>query len=296
MPASGLIAAFVALISWGIGDFSIQRAVRGVGSTVALFGISAFGVVALFPFAWKSIPVIFVSQQVWTLLALAAAVMTIAAFFEFRSLRVGKLSVQEPVLSLELVLTVVIGVALLGDRLSSRQILFAAVVFVGIVLTVYQQRRRRWWQRHVGSFHLEPGVLLAMVGTVFMTFTNVLTGLGSQAVASGYAAIWFINVCITCFCLVLITSRRDMAASYQKILTHWRPVLAECIFDNAAWVAYAIAVTTLPISLTIAITESYIALAAFLGVVWNKEKLQRQQYAGMVLAIAGAIALAAVSG
>ncbi len=87
-----------------------------------------------------------------------------------------------------------------------------------------------------------------------------------------------------------------MAASYNKVLAHWRPVLAACIFDNAAWVAYAVAVTTLPIALTIAITESYVALAAFLGVVWNKEKLQRHQYAGMILAIAAAIVLAAVSG
>lgn len=198
MPASGLFAAFVALISWGIGDFSVQRAVRGVGSTVALFAISAFGTVVLLPFAWKSIPTIFVSQQAWILLALAAAVMTIAAFFEFRSLQVGKLAVQEPVLSFELVLTVAIGVALLGDRLSMTQLLFAAIVFFGITLTVYQKQHRQWWQRHRGRLHLEPGVLFALAGTVFMTFTNVLTGLGSQAIANGYAAIWFINAGITC--------------------------------------------------------------------------------------------------
>lgn len=72
MPAAGLIAAFIALISWGIGDFSIQRAVRGVGSTTALFAIAAFGTVALLPFAWQSIPAIIASSQIVGVIALVA--------------------------------------------------------------------------------------------------------------------------------------------------------------------------------------------------------------------------------
>lgn len=295
-PALGLIAVLVALVSWGFGDFSIQRAVRGVGATVALFAITAFGMIVPLPFAWRSIPTIIASPYICGMLALAAAVVTIAAYFEFASFRIGKLSVQEPVLSFELVLTVSIGIAFLGDRLTLQQILLATIIFLGILLTVYQKRKRRWWQRHEKSFHLEPGVLLAIAGTLFMTFANVFTGLGSQAVANGFAAIWFINLLIALFCLALLLAQRRVAQSFRAMRRHWRPVLAECVFDNTAWIAYAVAVTALSISLTIAMTESYIALAAFLGVVWNKEKLQRHQYAGMILAIAAAIVLAAVSG
>ncbi len=292
---TGILAAFLALLCWGFGDFSIQRAVRGVGSTVALFAITALGAVGLLPFVWRELPTLVEQPSVMATLALAAAVMTIAAYFEFRSFRIGKLSVEEPVLSLELVFTMGIGILLLGEHLSSLQLTLAAVVFFGIILTIVEPERRRWWQRHQHGYHLEPGVLLALSGTAFMTLANIFTGLGSKAIGNGVLAIWFTHLLIAFFCLILLVARGTFRHVLTDVRTHWHAVLAESIFDNAAWVAFAVAVTQLPIALTIAITESYIALAAFLGVVVNRERLQTTQYIGMAVTLIAAVVLGAVS-
>jgi len=89
--------------------------------------------------------------------------------------------------------------------------------------------------------------------------------------------------------------RKEIRSSFLHAKKHWRPIVIQSIFDNLTWVAYAAAVLAIPISITITISESYIALAALLGIIINKARLQRHQYIDITLALIAAIALAAVS-
>jgi uncharacterized membrane protein len=93
-----------------------------------------------------------------------------------------------------------------------------------------------------------------------------------------------------------MASRGEFFQTLSHTRKHWRPVLAESLLDNVAWIAFAYAVILIPISITIAITESYIALGALLGILLNRERLQRHQYAGIVVTLIAAIILAAISG
>ena len=64
------------------------------------------------------------------------------------------------------------------------------------------------------------------------------------------------------------------------------------IFDTLAWLFFAFAVLENELAITIAITESYPAVALLLGVLVNKEKIRVHQYAGATIALAASIALA----
>lgn len=64
------------------------------------------------------------------------------------------------------------------------------------------------------------------------------------------------------------------------------------IIDTAAWVFYSFAVYNENVGLVTAITESYPAVAIFLGVWLNKEKINWHQYLGAGLAIVSSVALA----
>jgi hypothetical protein len=46
----GTLFAFIALISWGIGDFLIQKGARRFGNWITLFYITALVSITLFPF------------------------------------------------------------------------------------------------------------------------------------------------------------------------------------------------------------------------------------------------------
>jgi uncharacterized membrane protein len=64
------------------------------------------------------------------------------------------------------------------------------------------------------------------------------------------------------------------------------------IFDTIAWICYAYAVLDHQISIITAITESYPAIALFLGLWFNKEKILWHQYIGAALALIGSFILA----
>ena len=67
------------------------------------------------------------------------------------------------------------------------------------------------------------------------------------------------------------------------------------IFDTAAWVAYVMAVAEKELSITIAITESFVVIAMILGVIFNKEKINKIQYLGAALAIIGSLSIGLIS-
>lgn len=289
----GIVAAFLAFLSWGIGDFAIQRSVRAVGTFAALFCITAFGSVILLPLVWNDLHIL-ATPQGRNIILLTVAVTLVTALVEFEAFRRGKLSVIEPIMSFELVVTAAIGIFVLGEEISPIQALLAFVVFVGIALTVVHHEPRRFWDFWNRRSGLERGVLLGAIGMFLMSATNIVTGLASQR-TNPLLAIWGIHFGLAVITFVWMFIRGSLGTMVRQVRRAWKPVLAESIFDNAAWISFAFAVSVIPISITVAITESYIALAALLGIAFNKERLQRHQYIGMLLALGSAITLAVVS-
>lgn len=294
MVSIGLLLALIACLSWGFGDFFIQRSVRAVGNITALGAIGAFGFVVLTPWVWSKIPVALNDPASRYYLIIAFIVTLVVALLEFQSFKIGKLSIIEPIMSLELPMTVGIGLVFLQERITDLQLMLITGVFLGVALAAIRLRVHHWWSSWRRPRLIEAGVWLGVVSAAVMALANVYTGLASQR-AGPLVAIWFIHTSLAFFCLIVILVRRQMRTEVMRVKKSWRAVLGESFFDNLAWISYSGAVTFLPISLTIGITESYIALAALLGIIVNREKLQRHQYVGMGLALIAAIVLGIVS-
>ncbi|MFA6588634.1 MAG: EamA family transporter [Patescibacteria group bacterium] len=293
-PLAGLLAAFIAFLAWGFGDFAIQRSVRAVGAVPALFFIGTFGLFGLLPFVWSDISLFFRQSNLVMLFGFTGIVTFVYSIFLFKSLGLGKLSVIEPVMSFELPITIAIGIIIVGEKITSFQLLLAIIIFIGLIITVIHHEPRRWWHFLRKQPLLERGVILAGIATVLSAMTNVFTGILSQH-SKPLLAIWGIHTALAILCLLWMIIRKEVRTSFLHAKKHWRPIVIQGIFDNLAWVAYATAVLVIPISITIAITESYIALAALLGIIINKERLQRHQYAGIIITLVAAITLAVVS-
>lgn len=293
----GIIAAFIAFLGWGFGDFAAQRAIRKIGSLEVLFFSGLAGAVVLYPFVHRDIGTFFSdSRTLWLLVA--TGVMTVfASFFGAEALRKGKISVVEPVISFELVLSALIGVTILGESVSIVQGILILGVFVGMLLTVLRVSTPSWWQIwrvHVRS-RMEAGVLLAAGAAVTYAIVNVLTGVSSRA-SSPVATIWFMDVCIVVVSFAWFVASRRMDDLFGWSRQHWRPLVVASVLDDVAWLAYAFAVTVIPISIAVAITESYVALAALLGITITKERLQRHQIIGIIVTVIAGVALAVLSG
>src|SRR3989344_5712612 len=121
----GIILAIVAMLSWGIGDFLIQRSTRSIGDMETLFVITGFGTLVLLPFVWNDIPLLFTNtESSLSILVFAGIVLCISALLQFEALRKGKLAVVEPIWSLEIPVSALLAYFIIGERLEPLQIVF----------------------------------------------------------------------------------------------------------------------------------------------------------------------------
>ena len=281
----GIILAFVALISWGFGDFFIQKTVRIIGSWRALFCIGAVGLVGLFPFVAGDLERLTASDFI--LLGLLGLVVIFASLFDFEALRQGKISIVEPVIGLELPIVVALGVTLAHESISAIQFVLMGVVFVGIVSAITTHYTHLHYHKRI----FEKGVVLAGVGAIGMALTDFLVGVSSRAI-SPLMAIWFAHSLLAIICGIRLLIKGGFSHLLSDIRKHPVPIIGQSILDNLAWVAFAFAVTSIPIAVATTITESYIAFTVLLGLFVSREKLKIHQIIGVVMTIAGVIALA----
>jgi drug/metabolite transporter (DMT)-like permease len=275
--------------------FFIQRSIRAIGKIEALFFITVFGAIILFPFIQGEIAIFLVESQSALLLFVAGALSFISAYMQFRALEKGKLAAVEPAMSLELPATIMIGVFLLREHLTMWQLVLIAGVFIGVLVTSIHRHHQHWWGRHKSrKVVLEAGVLMAGFGAIAMAGTNIMTGLASRG-SSPLITIWFIHTFLAIISFVWLWLAGSLPTLLRDFRTYARVIIAVAVFDTAAWIAYSFAVLTLPIALTIGITESYVALAAFLGLRFNHEKFERHQIVGGLIAIGCSIALGIIS-
>jgi len=281
---TGIIFAFIALVSWGFGDFFIQKTTRAVGSLKALFFIGLVGLVGLFPFIKNDLSSL--TSTNFLLLGLLAVVAIFATLFDFEALRRGKIAIVEPIVGLELPMTVGLSVALAGESLSSLQFFLIGIVFVGIMLAITTHHTHLHYHKRI----FEKGVILAGVGAIGMALTNFLVGVSSESI-SPLMTIWFVHSLLAVICGFYLLYKGEFWKLFSDLRKHFKPIVGQSLLDNIAWVAFAISTTYIPIAIATTISESYIALAVLLGLFVGREKLKKHQIIGVTLATVGVVVL-----
>ncbi len=282
----GILFALAALLSWGLGDFLIQRSARKFGDWVALFYITAFGSIVLFPFIYRDLVHALYSHMI--LLLVAGCAILFAALLDFEALRVGKISVIEPIYALEVVVTVMLSLYVINERLTFLQGLLVGSSMIGILLVSAKSFH------HFKNIRLEKGIWCALSASLGMGAVNFLFGFGSRAI-SPLMINWFTSMFIAIVALIYLisTSRfREVAADFRQ---NKRLIFNVSFFDNLAWIMFSYATLYIPIAIATSVSEGYIALASFLGFYVNREKLARHQIFGLLLVIISIVALGSIT-
>jgi len=276
----------VAVVSWGVGDFLIQRSARKLGDWEALFFITAFAALVLLPFVLQDLTLL--SAQNLLILTGTSVVILAAALLDFDALRVGKISVIEPIYALEVPVTIVLAALFLGEVLTLEQLVLIVVLLAGIFLVS---------NKHLGRMHmrtLERGVLIAFLATMGMGLSNFLFGFSARE-TSPLMINWFTSTFMALCTLAFLVYKGRAAAIVTDLYRNGRLILGVCIADNTAWVAYSTSTLYMPIGLATGLSESYIALAAILGLLYNGERLRMHQKLGLVVSVCAAIVLAFIA-
>lgn len=114
----GILFAFIALFAWGMGDFLIQKSARHFGRWVALFYITAFAGIGLFPFIYRDLFKVFSDASNVILLFFVSGMILFASLFDFTALKIGKMSVIEPIFAMEVPTVAIFSMFILHERLS----------------------------------------------------------------------------------------------------------------------------------------------------------------------------------
>lgn len=161
------------------------------------------------------------------------------------------------------------------------------MIFAGIALAA----AARLDHLHIHKRIFEKGVALAFAGAFLSALTNFYIGTYSKHMSPLFV-IWATHTMLALLCGAYMLVRGEFGSLWGIVKKHPGPVIAQSIFDNAAWIGYAFATSIIPISLTVSISESYIALAALLGYFVGKEKLGWHQLVGAIIAFIGVFFLA----
>lgn len=277
-----LVAAIVAMVAWGIGDFLIQRSVRRLGNleTLALIGI--FGSLALAPWGIR----FFIDQWEFSIfvgLVAFGLFFFVKSLVNFEALRIGKLSVVEIICEVELPIAVLLGLTLLHERVSTMQIWLIIAVFLGVLLMALREPLR---PKHL----IERGALLALITAVFFGLTDYLAAYFSRT-ASPIAVIWLPWVVFTIASLAVIAQRKGCRSFMHHMRKHIHLVFWMALLDVGAWVLYAFALVQYKLAIVTAITESYVGVALILGLWVNKEKIKAHQLVGATVAFIASLIL-----
>lgn len=278
-----ILFAFIAMVLWGVSDFSMQYFVRKIGRIATLTWVGIFGTVALFPFVKDDLWTIFNINNFYFLFFLTL-LHILSALLLFSAFKHGKLSVVETVMIAELPLSIFWGILFFKETLTLEQSLIVGALFGGIVLASLKKQESRLRQIFSSSHWIEKGVFLAMGAVVVISLINYFTATNAR-LTTPYLAIWFPWFVFAIFSLAFLLMKRDIKRAFINLSKNWLYILLMCLANCIAWITFSIASTKINFSLLSAISLCYPMIAIFLGVIINKEKLSKMQYTGAFIAL-----------
>ncbi len=272
------------MLSWGFGDFFIQKGTRKIGDVETLAWIGIFGSIGLVPFIYNDLTLVLERSNFLILLSLGV-VTFLVGIMNFEALRRGKLSVVEVLLELELPITVILGIFFLREHLTLTQVLILCFIFVGILMIALKPGQVR------GRHFFEKGAVLALGAAIGYGLINFLTAVGAKEIAP-LLTIWCTWVTFTVICLGYLFAKGRIKSFAHQFSKYTTLIIAMGVIDTVAWIFFALALENKELAVTIAITESYPAVSLFLGSVVNKEKIATIQFFGAFLTIVASIVMA----
>lgn len=254
----------------------------------ALFFLAWFGTVTLLPFSWHSL-VALTSFWHWSgplpnIFLMLIAITFVAALADFEALRRGKLSAIDPLYAFEVPLTIGIAYLIIGEKLSLLNCMIVGGMLIGMLLVSTKSLS------HLRTIRFEKGVPFALLSIIFMGGTNFLTGYGARLV-SPWAINWISYAGLALCTTIYLACSGRLRATIAPLFKHPGLLLSLGAADVIAWTSFAKSASLIPIGLTTAISEAYVALAVLLGLYFNKEQLRRHQFVGIGIIIIGVITL-----
>lgn len=279
-----MIFGLAAALGWGLADYSGAVAGRRIGSTPAVvIGqiLSAAFMTVLVVVTGKDLGR--VPPLLW-LIAGNGVVTATAYATHYRALQLGPVAVVSPIGATYAIPAIAMAIAFRGERPTSLALIGAALTVAGVVLVSADLRKLR-----AGIRGHAPGAPWAIVSALGFGVAAFLLGVAAQELG-WILGLWASRVAQVLCYVPLVIVQRD---AFRR-LEHLPGVGIGVAFALAAGAADVLGVTTYSagseagfISIVVAASAIFPAIAVGLSIGFLRERLVPNQWVGVVLVLLG---------
>lgn len=273
---TGVVFGLGAAVLWGVADFLVRFASRGVGAFRALFysqlaGLAALSLVVL---AWPAPSIDLI--QGGLMLGLGALGMA-GALALYRAFAIGTLAIVSPIAASGNAIAVLIAL-LTGERPTALRLAGIAVTTAGVLLAstdIHQLRART---------PAGPGVGLALLAAG--CFGVALWGMGRLVVDLG--AMWLVWGLRLVSVLVLVAAGTLLRRSLRPPpAAAWPWILPVGVLDAGANLSYSLGLAGAFIAVVAVLSSLFSAVTVLLAWLFLRERLAANQWLGVLLILGG---------
>jgi len=282
-----IIFGLLAMLGWGVGDFFGAISSRKIGSVKTYFWMRVLGTVLASPF-------LLISQersswQLWFFIPLfiSGVLDFIGTISFYNGFNIGNLSVVSPIASSWSVITIILSLIFLNERLSLFQLLAILLIVLGIWLVSFNFNQF-FKLRKVDLLKGGKEGLIAMFMWGIMAFLFIFP--------SKLSASWFLPIMVhRCFLIAIILFyslifKQSLLITDDKF-KNIKFLLVIGILDLMANFSLNFGAIIGKVSIISPVSSAFGAVTALLGIIFLKEKISASQIFGIISVVGGIIIL-----
>ncbi len=202
----------------------------------------------------------------------------------FKALQLGDVNKVVPIDKSSIVLTIVLAFIILGEEITSWKLIGIIGIGIGTFLMIQKKESSESAQVGKGWF------LYAVLSAIFASLTSILGKIGISGVDSNLGtAIRTIVVLLMAWIVVFVKGKQHQAKEVGKKELLF--IVLSGFATGGSWLCYYRALQTGPASVVVPIDKLSILVSIAFSYVVFKEKLTKKSFGGLVLIVAGTLAM-----
>jgi drug/metabolite transporter (DMT)-like permease len=278
----GIVLGIMAMTAWGIADLLSTQSGRTLGVIRGTFWFHVGSLLFLLPITpWFGGGNQFKGEDLLPLASVSILFMGSYLLF-LRALEKGLLSIVSPIFGSHVVIPMIAGVVLFGERLNHMEIMAISIILVGIVLVSLDWREIRKADRSALVNGMPEAIGAMILAGLLLT---LLTSLSRE-----YG--WFrplLWMRIGGFLLIGLLSIKDLRMNLRREALKF--AIPAGFIDILAFSLFSIGVKLAPVTVVAPISGSSSLVSLLLAHLFLSERLTPNQWVGVVVIFAGLVLL-----
>ncbi|MCL5113906.1 MAG: DMT family transporter [Patescibacteria group bacterium] len=284
-----IVFAFISFFGWGIGSFAetvVARRLQPYSFALWGFILSSLALSFYAPFVIKNL-----NGLTFDLLIFIAITGILGLFLGtivfYEALRIGNRALVGTIAQSFPAVTVLVSTLFLGERVSVQQAIAIVVIFTGLMLSSLSLRAIR-----TKNIFSDKGVLLAFVPMICWGVWFALLKIPIGRIG------WFWPNYLTLLLfplLFLYTKIRKIPIQKPTINRAFIPLIAFIVFIRIAELSYNFAISKGLVTIVAPIAGANPILFIILAFIFFKDKITKQQIAGIIVTLFGIVLLSLLS-